>query len=201
MVFVYALRQETADEKKERLMLSRLPLEEQNRLNSLQNQKRKAESLYAWSLLAALLRREFGTEELPQIARGEMGKPYFPACPGLHISLSHTEGAALVAAADIPLGVDMEKIRVVPDRVKGIFGALQSEEEFWQAWTEAESRLKLHGRGVGAVRQEIVPMEGEQTRRMEIFPGYAAAVSFCGEDEVKIVEISPEELYEKKDTV
>jgi len=200
MVILYALAFGAAEEEK---LMPLLPLSEQERLNSLKNQKRKVQSLYAWSLLNCLLRREFGMEKLPEVARGEMGKPYFPQYPALHISLSHTEGAAIAAAADVPVGADVEKLRRVPEHAGKLFGGAQSEEEFWQSWTAAESRLKLRGRGIGAVRQELVPLENEITRQLMLFPGYTAAVSCCGENEMKIVKVSAEELYEymEKDIV
>ncbi len=196
MAAIYGLLLEDLREEEEEALMAGLPWEEQSRINSLQNQKRKAESLYACSLLSRLLQREFGMEKLPEITRSEMGKPYFPHHPGIHISLSHTEGAAVAAAAHVPIGIDVEKLRPVGSHVRELFGRDRSEESFWQEWTAAESRLKLRGRGIGAVRREIPPMEGEKTHRLALFPGYTAVISLCGEEEIKVLQISREELFE-----
>ncbi|MFC8520960.1 4'-phosphopantetheinyl transferase family protein [Streptomyces sp. NPDC057257] len=47
---------------------------------------------------------------------GRFGKPYVSGDPGLRISLSHTEGLALVAVSrDGPVGVDVERVRPLRD--------------------------------------------------------------------------------------
>ena len=54
----------------------------------------------AWgvSLLAYAVRAVWGIA-LPETAELPGGKPYFPACPQLHFSVSHTRTAALVAVS------------------------------------------------------------------------------------------------------
>ncbi|MFF3412394.1 4'-phosphopantetheinyl transferase superfamily protein [Streptomyces sp. NPDC002742] len=48
--------------------------------------------------------------------KGRFGKPYVSGCPGLRISLAHTEGMSLVAVGrDGPTGVDVERIRPLRD--------------------------------------------------------------------------------------
>ena len=132
---------------------------------------------------------------MPRIARSAMGKPFLPEFVTTHIALSHTEGAVLAAAAWKPIGIDIEKIRTVPAHVGKLFGADQSEEDFWRKWTVAESRLKLRCRGVGAVRHEIELLEREHWENVEVFPGYTAAAAFCGEEEIIIKAVSVKELY------
>ena len=195
MAVLYYMPLENLDSHWEEELLSRLPWEEQKRINALENKSRKAESLYAWSLLAYLLNWEFGMAVMPRIARSAMGKPFLPEFVTTHIALSHTEGAVLAAAAWKPIGIDIEKIRTVPAHVGELFGADQSEEDFWRKWTVAESRLKLRGRGVGAVRHEIEPLEREYWENVEVFPGYTAAAAFCGEEEIIIKAVSVKELY------
>ena len=59
----------------------------------------------AWgvSLLAYAVRAVWGID-LPETAELPGGKPYFPACPQLHFSVSHTRTAALVAVSGAPGG-------------------------------------------------------------------------------------------------
>ena len=47
----------------------------------------KREDVYA--LLAWAVRRRWGLERLPELARGDHGKPCFPAFPQYHFNLSH----------------------------------------------------------------------------------------------------------------
>ena len=194
-VVLYCMPLEGLDSQWEKELLEKLPWEEQKRINALKNKNKKVESLYAWSLLSYLLKQEFDMDVMPCIARNAMGKPFFPECAAVHIALSHTEGAVLVGAAQRAIGLDMEKIRPIPTRVGELFGVDQSEEVFWKNWTVAESRLKLRGLGVGAVRREIEPLEKEHWENVDLFPGYTAAAAFCGEDKLIVQRICVKELY------
>ena len=53
----------------------------------------------AYKLLAAALKRELGLSELPEMAREDGGKPYFPSRPDICFNLSHSHGAAVCPAA------------------------------------------------------------------------------------------------------
>ena len=66
----------------------------------------------AWgvSLLAYAVRAVWGID-LPETAELPGGKPYFPARPQLHFSVSHTRTAALVAVSAAPGGADVEQVR------------------------------------------------------------------------------------------
>ena len=66
----------------------------------------------AWgvSLLAYAVRAVWGIA-LPETAVLPGGKPYFPACPQVHFSVSHTRTAALVAVSAAPVGADVEQVR------------------------------------------------------------------------------------------
>lgn len=88
-------------------------------------------------LLGALL----GTGgELPYAHRTD-GSPFLPAYPDLHVSVSHTEGWALVAVSDRAVGVDIERWGEQAERVARRF--LHPEEENW-ARSSPEARTALH---------------------------------------------------------
>jgi len=109
----------------------------------------------AWSLLSDLLRKEYrlDMQTLP-VAYTETGKPYFSQ-GGPHFSLSHSAGYAAAAVSSRPVGVDLEKIRPISDRITqrylylhpmlipvlpGMTGRILS-------WTRLESYGKITGRG------------------------------------------------------
>ena len=81
------------------------------------------------------------------------GKPEVPGerC----LSLSHSGDLAVLALADRPVGVDVERIRPVPDALAG--RVLTEEERTWRGgsedaffflWTRKEAALKCLGTGV-----------------------------------------------------
>ena len=148
--------------------------------------------LLSRALLAFALEETLGT--VPALAKTAAGQPYFPEWPGLFLSLSHTEGAALLALSDAPMGVDIERVRPIPPRLGRDFAG--REETFWRRWTAAEAAAKREGRGAGAV----LPLgrkgfpEVPEARRLALKEGFAAAVS--GEGAFPVRTVTVEELME-----
>lgn len=82
-----------------------------------------------------------------RVEKTKEGKPFFPDVPALHFSIAHTDGYAVVAIGDAPCGVDIEKIRLLPERVCRRYLDGATGEEALYRWTERESYGKLDGRG------------------------------------------------------
>ena len=61
-----------------------------------------------WALLEEGYRRETG-QSLPEVARTEAGKPFFPNSPW-HFSLTHTRRHAFCVLSREPVGVDAEEL-------------------------------------------------------------------------------------------
>ncbi|MER5275028.1 4'-phosphopantetheinyl transferase superfamily protein [Streptomyces sp. NPDC002809] len=118
---------------------------------------------------------------------------------GVHFSLSHTRGVALLALADVPVGVDVERIPE-PGVVSGIAGQLHPAESrelaqlpdeqrpaaFGRVWTRKEAYLKGEGIGLaGGLAAEHVgtgPRPGPgpagwTVTDVGVPAGYAAAVA------------------------
>ena len=68
----------------------------------------------AWDLLALVLAREAGLSALPEVAKGEEGKPFFPGRPDICFNLSHSHGAVACAVHNRDIGVDIELVRQPP---------------------------------------------------------------------------------------
>lgn len=99
------------------------------------------------------------------------GKPVFDEALGVEFNLSHSSGMALLAVASTPVGVDLERHRLVQSRDDLVrrwfspgeadrFGALAEEERterFFHLWTLKEAIVKLLGGSVGDVLREIEP--------------------------------------------
>ena len=134
----------------------------------------------AWgvSLLAYAVRAVWGIA-LPETAELPGGKPYFPACPQLHYSVSHTRTAALVAVSAAPVGPAMARRLAQAD-----CGDLQP----FELWTLRESWFKLTGAGdlraipFRRADGRIVPPEaGALCRVYDDIPGCAAAACSLAE--------------------
>ena len=169
----------------EQALLERLPAEQQRRLEQIRNRERRQESLWAWSLLRFAL----GGETLPETARTELGKPRFPARPELHFSLSHTDGAVLAGLSDRPIGVDVERLRPVGERLLRRL-ACREEAAFFRLWVRREARAKRLGTGIGTMLDREPPLEpDEYYHPLDLFPGYVAGVA-CGEAEAPRLRIA-----------
>ena len=125
----------------------------------------------AYRLLADLLAAEYGLPEVPELAREEGGKPFFPQKPDLHFNVSHSGGLALCGVGSAPLGVDIEVVR---PRREGLAKYICSPAEYawyeqlggdWESlytiWTLKEARIKCTGKGLRQLASTIaVPLIG-----------------------------------------
>lgn len=176
-------------------LLAHLPRSLRERLAQKAPMKRD-DSLCAYAALHFALHDLRGWETLPDMAYSEHGKPYFPVHPEICFSLSHSGGFVLVGVHDRPLGVDIERLRPVrAERLRRALGA-ETELDFWQRWTEYESRCKR--RGISAAEQRdllLPPVPGERVASLEIFPNCAACVcTDSGQDTVKLNYLTVEML-------
>ncbi len=112
----------------------------------------------AYGLLAHALERHFCLD-IAQLTKDAQGKPLHPNC---HVSLSHSHGLAVAAAADIPVGLDIERVdaaRFTPALAARIAAKGESPaknaDEFFTLWTVKEAAAKLSGRGIADMRRPI----------------------------------------------
>jgi 4'-phosphopantetheinyl transferase len=120
--------------------------------------------------------------------RKARGKPYLDPESSVRFNLSHSGGLALIAVArECVVGVDVERIRPMPDAVRIARRVLRPEEgdalealppdqraePFFVYWTRFEARLKAAGRALG----DEVESERWPVADLEPGAGYAAAVA------------------------
>ena len=153
----------------------------------------------ARDLLALAAREVWGLSTLPETARLEQGKPYFPGREDLHFNLSHSGDLALCALDGAPVGVDVQIVKQwrpsLPKRVcsPAELAWLERQREPWSAftllWTLKEARAKQSGRGLTtSIPDILVPLPEPGPVRLDGLwfgtwsgPGWAAAV--CGHSE------------------
>lgn len=105
--------------------------------------------------------RSFSPHADLTLARTPAGKPYFPAAPDLHVSVSHSDEVWLCACADAPVGVDIQRCSARapekslalarrffhPDEVAHLAAHPQ---DFYAVWCAKEACVKLWGSGIAA---------------------------------------------------
>ena len=138
----------------------------------------------AWALLALVLERELGLCCLPEVARGEEGKPFFPGRPDICFNLSHSHGAVACAVHDREVGVDIERLRTPPKHL----GRGMTAEAFFCLWTAREATVKRRGQGIAALmrRGEPDPMCRSFP---DLLPGWIVTVCPSGDVPVRAVRV------------
>ncbi len=112
-------------------------------------------SASAYRLLEAQVEQHWPQIPRPlTLMRTELGKPCFRDYPECHFNLSHSGKWVACVLSDVPVGVDLQQHRRVPDRVIRKFtpeeqGWLQTHpEDFFPLWVKKEAFLKAIGTGL-----------------------------------------------------
>ncbi len=141
------------------------------------------------TLLSYVVRRELGWDRLPELARTEAGKPYFPHFPGLQFSWSHSGAYVLCVLSRRPVGVDIEivrpRMRSLPDYAfteaeRKQYRALGADwPAFYVLWTRKEAWSKYTGLGLARLWGTPPAADGV------LYGAYAGAdwrAAVCGEE-------------------
>lgn len=165
-----------------RRMWENLPSRRRARLERQKNGGKALEALAAyWILRRALEEQYHWSGALPPMAWTEEGKPFFPQEPAVHFSLSHTPGGVLAGLSAAPIGVDLERTRLVHPRLLARTGCTGTED-FMASWVRREARAKRLGTPVELGAETPLGPE-ERLWQEEVFPGYHACACYteCGE--------------------
>lgn len=165
-----------------RRMWENLPSRRRARLERQKNGGKALEALAAyWILRRALEEQYHWSGALPPMAWTEEGKPFFPQEPAVHFSLSHTPGGVLAGLSAAPIGVDLERTRLVHPRLLARTGCTGAED-FMASWVRREARAKRLGTPVELGAETPLRPE-ERLWQEEVFPGYYACACYteCGE--------------------
>lgn len=146
-----------------RPFLPLLTAEERSRAERFRLGRVRDQFVAARGHLRALLGGYLGIEpQAVPVLYADGGKPHLPEGYPLHFNVSHTDGLAVFAVGHARVGVDVERIRPIPDadglvtrffsrRECAQFHALPPTKRpaaFLRAWTRKEAVLKAIGRGV-----------------------------------------------------
>lgn len=141
------------------------------------------------ALLSYVLRREMGIDRLPELARTEQGRPYFPALPQVRFNWSHSGRYVLCALSARPVGTDIEVVRsrrntlptyAFTDAEQAEYLTLGGDwPAFYTLWTRKEAWCKYTGEGLARLWGQTPPRTGLH------FGSYAGAdwrAAVCGEE-------------------
>jgi len=130
------------------------------------------------------------TEARLEFARLEKGKPYLPLAPHIRFNLARSHERAVIAVSkEVEVGVDIERIRPIPNFVavaERFFppdeGTPADETDFFRRWTRIEALLKARGVGLYGAGALI---DGEWTvQELNVGEGYIGAVAGAGEGQI-----------------
>ena len=117
-------------------------------------------SAASFLLLRLALKENYGIDEPVIFDSNENGKPFLRCYPRIYFNLSHCRSAAACVVSDNEVGVDVQEItplsdklacRVLTDEEYTAYKASPRPDElFCELWTVKESWLKKTGRGVSA---------------------------------------------------
>lgn len=125
-------------------------------LSKISHPHARACSLTGDLLLNKIVRSLFPDARFPLIRKSASGgKPYLPAYPGLHFSLSHSGNFVVCAISSVPVGVDLELPRTVHPGVAARWFSpeeqallAQAPSAFFDLWMAKEAVLKEIGCGL-----------------------------------------------------
>ncbi len=136
-------------------LLHKLPLNRQQRIHKLKQEKSRKQSMGVGLLLQKVL--ALYHMEDSQVFLGEHGKPMIE---GLEFNLSHSGSLVVCAVSNAPVGCDVEELRKAPkdvasryysDREQTYLNQISEDDydkAFFRLWTMKESYVKMTGEGL-----------------------------------------------------
>ena len=122
--------------------------------------KHEVEHVTGRHLLDRVLKKDYGVESY-RIEQESQGKPWLPSHPEICFNISHSNNLAVCAVGQVPLGIDIERIRPFNDNLlrkvlsaheQELFEEKMSQDErqtlFFKLWTLKESFVKADGCGI-----------------------------------------------------
>jgi len=167
--------------------------ERRKKVNKLRFNKSKKASAAAYLLLRIALKENYGINEAVEFSYGEKGKPLLKDYPLIHFSLSHSANTVACAVADFEVGVDVQQITEVKDKVaKRVLtddeyskykDSLAPDEYFCEIWTIKESFLKKTGQGI---TKELREISADDIKNKKVYKGKDYFCCVCGKEQQSI---------------
>lgn len=171
-------------------------------------QKRDKENCVISYLLLKKALKNFGIDNI-EFEIKENGKPFLKDCNNVFFNISHTSSGVAVVADKSLVGVDVQDILDVKEKVvercfskaekEKIFSSDCPQKEFTRLWTLKESAVKCNGKTVASLKNYCFE-NSEKTfvkygKTFTTFERKNLLISVCGNrDFSEIIEVKTEEL-------
>ena len=126
----------------------------------------RRECVAAYLLLKEGLQKEYGIADNPIFEYEEGGKPRIKKHPDIYFNISHCREAAICVINNVPIGVDIERIRpfkeslarhvLSDEEFQFVVSSPTPEMEFTKLWTQKEAVLKLTGEGIRSDLKDVL---------------------------------------------
>ncbi len=137
-----------------------------DKLKKIKSSEYLLHSSIGYSLLGKIISERFNVDINKVIIReNEFGKPYFPDLK-VKFNISHTNNAVACSVSESEVGVDVERISTVREKILKLYSPREREgirnaEDFYKLWTLKESALKLTGTGVSDIKKHEFTIKPE----------------------------------------
>lgn len=135
-----------------------LPPERQAKVLRYRKETDRIQCVAAWLLLRKACKELLSLHEVPPLAFGKHGKPFFPSLPQVNFNLSHCSEAVACVVDYVPVGIDIETVKPISKELMDyvlndeeyhqVIASAQPDVTFMKLWTQKESFLKLSGNGL-----------------------------------------------------
>ena len=148
--------------------------EKRQRLEQLPPEKR-LQSLFGDALARQMLSEMLGIA--PQNISFTYAKNGKPLMDGAYFSISHSGDLVGCAVSERPVGLDVERIRTAPTRLRRELDCEgKSDAEFFRLWTKREALIKCCGKTVAHWRSAAEQQESYVFSVPEVPAGYCACI-------------------------
>lgn len=104
----------------------------------------------------------------------EFGKPL---CKDKYFNISHSHGLIAFVMDDVPVGIDIEKIKKVENDLINYISnddekkCIHDDESFYEIWTNKEALVKSFGTGIKSNPKEIIglPINGRRIYKDKVY--------------------------------
>ena len=135
-------------------------------------------------ILADILKRDYFIEEMPEILRDDLGKPYLKEGT-LQFNVSHSGEYLAIAISESPVGIDIQGPKTIREGTfkkvvqpqEAVLIGSERERDFLRLWTLKESFVKAEGKGLRIPLKDYY-FEKENGRYFVNYDGQRAAWTF-----------------------
>ncbi len=163
--------------------------------------------ILAEAALRYALRSALGTDRVT-LSNTKSGKPYITERSDFHFNLSHAGSWVVIAWADLPVGIDVETIRMdeskerlaqrfYHSREQAYLFAAQGQERaqrFFEIWTKKESYLKYLGTGIDRALNSFSVLDLPEVTFHSCLLENAVLTLCAADSEYDMISLTPEML-------